>query len=92
MGSDSYQNLPKWKNAGLIIRDHRILIYKRPGFEVANLLDPKHEILSAPLLEISSTQIREFIRERKPIRYYVPDAVKEEIERNSYYRGYPAAE
>ena len=88
MGSDSYQNLPKWKNAGTIIRDHAIYIYKRPGFEIETLLDARHEILQAPLLEISSTQVRELVKQKKPIRYFVPDAVKDEIERNSYYRGY----
>ena len=88
MGSDSYQNLPKWKNAGTIIRDHAIYIYKRPGFEIETLLDPRHEIMQAPLLEISSTQVRELVKQKKPIRYFVPDAVKDEIERNSYYRGY----
>jgi nicotinate-nucleotide adenylyltransferase len=89
MGSDSYQNLLKWKNAANIIRYHAIYIYKRPGFEVEALLDPRHEILSAPLLEISSTQVRELVKQKKSIRYLVPDAVKDEIERNSYYRGYP---
>jgi len=90
MGSDSYQNLSKWKNAANIIRHHPIYIYKRPGFEVESLLDPRHEILNAPLLEISSTQVRELVKQKKSIRYLVPDAVKDEIESNSYYRGYTA--
>jgi nicotinate-nucleotide adenylyltransferase len=33
MGSDSFQNLPKWKNAEVIMRDYEIYAYKRPGFE-----------------------------------------------------------
>ena len=32
MGSDSFQNLHKWKNAELIIRDYEIYVYPRPGF------------------------------------------------------------
>ena len=32
MGSDSFQNLHKWKNAELIIRDYDIYVYPRPGF------------------------------------------------------------
>ena len=43
-------------------------------------------ILNAPLLDISSTEIRNMVKEKKSIRFLVPDAVKEEIERNAYYR------
>jgi nicotinate-nucleotide adenylyltransferase len=42
-------------------------------------------LLKAPLLEISSTQIREMIKQKKSIRYLVPDIVMEEIERQLYY-------
>ncbi|MEY2917971.1 MAG: hypothetical protein RIS73_1685, partial [Bacteroidota bacterium] len=40
----------------------------------------------ATLLDISSTYIRDLIKEKKSIRYLVPDVVKEEIERNRYYK------
>ncbi len=86
MGSDSFANLSKWKNATVIINNYEIFIYKRPGFEVNTDQCGKFTILEAPLLEISSTVIRELIREKKSIRYLVPDAVKEEIEINNYYR------
>jgi nicotinate-nucleotide adenylyltransferase len=87
MGSDSYQNLPRWKNPELILRDYAVLVYKRPGFEV---VIPKEQesvvtILDAPYLDISATQIRKSRQERKSIRYLVPDAVREEIERSGYY-------
>lgn len=85
MGSDSYQNLPKWKNAEIILKNYSIVIYKRPGFEVENL--PANVlVLNAPLLEISSTQIRKMIKEGKSIRYMVPDVVEQEIEKNAYYK------
>jgi nicotinate-nucleotide adenylyltransferase len=41
--------------------------------------------MQAPLLPISSTTIRQNIREGKSIRYLVPDAVREEIEKSGYY-------
>ena len=87
MGSDSYQNLPRWKNPELILRDYAVLVYKRPGFDV---VIPKEQesgvtILDAPYLDISATQIRKSRQERKSIRYLVPDAVREEIERSGYY-------
>jgi len=85
MGSDSYTNLNKWKNYELILKNYSIMVYKRPGFDVAEL--PKNvTLLDAPLLQISSTRIREMIKQKQSIRYLVPDVVKEEIERSSYYK------
>jgi nicotinate-nucleotide adenylyltransferase len=86
MGSDSYQNLPKWKNVETILAYYPIIVYKRPGFEVKNLLNPLVSILNAPLLEISATYIREAILKNKSIRYLVPLAVEEEIEKGSFYK------
>lgn len=86
MGSDGFQNISKWKNADMIIRDYDIYVYVRPGYPVNNAVDARITILDAPLLEISSTRIREYIRNKKSIRFLVPDAVREEVERNGYYR------
>jgi nicotinate-nucleotide adenylyltransferase len=86
MGSDGFQNLNKWKNAEAIIKNYPILIYKRPGFEVKETFGAITKVLDAPLLEISSTHIRELIKKKKSIRYLVTDAVKNEIELNNYYR------
>ena len=86
MGSDSFSNLPRWKNGAIIARDHHIIIYKRPGFEVSNPLNASITIAEAPMLDISSTHIRDMLKRGKSVRYLVPDAVKEEIERNGYYK------
>jgi len=86
MGSDSFQNLDKWRNAEIIVKHYPVIIYKRPGFEISNPMNAEIHIADAPLLEISSTHIREMIRSGKSIRYLVPDAVHEEIEKYKYYR------
>lgn len=86
MGSDSFLNLEKWKNFQTLINNHLVYVYKRPGFEVLNKFNANIIILKAPLLEISSTHIRELIRNGKSIRYLVPDSVKEEIDKNNYYK------
>ena len=86
MGSDSFQNLHKWKNAEYIIKNYSICVYNRPGFEIQNHVNAKLQIVDAPLLQISATQIRQLIKEGKSIRYMVPDKVKEEIERGNYYK------
>jgi nicotinate-nucleotide adenylyltransferase len=86
MGSDSFQNLHKWKNYEQIVRLYPIYVYRRPGYEISNNITGQVFLLDAPLLQISATHIRTLIREKKSIRYLVPDVVKEEIERNGYYR------
>jgi nicotinate-nucleotide adenylyltransferase len=86
MGSDSFQNMKRWKNFEVLLKEYQIIIYKRPGFEVNNELAANITLLNAPLLEISSTTIRKMIKEGKSIRFLVPDIVKEEIDRNNYYK------
>jgi nicotinate-nucleotide adenylyltransferase len=85
MGSDSLQNLHKWKNYETIIKNYSIYVYRRQGFEVKNDINARLVIVDAPMLEISATEIRKMIREKKSIRYMVPDKVREEIERGGYY-------
>lgn len=85
IGSDGFQNIEKWKNANVILSNYSILIYKRPGFEIKEPFPGSARIVDAPLLEISSTLIRYMIKNKKNIRYLVPDIVKDEIEKNGYY-------
>lgn len=86
MGSDGFQNITKWKNHEVILNNHLIYIYQRPGFNITDNYNAKIIELNAPLLEISSTAIRDMIKKKKSIRFLVPDVVKEEIENNNYYK------
>ena len=86
MGSDSFQQLDKWKDFEKIIAKHKILVYRRPGFEIETKLNAEIEILNAPLLGISSTEIRDLIKHGKSIRYLVPEKVRKEIKKNEYYK------
>jgi nicotinate-nucleotide adenylyltransferase len=87
MGSDSFQNLPEWKNYRQLLSNYPIYVYERPGFKPENVYtDAKVTFLKAPLLEISSTYIRKIISSGKSIRYLVPEKVRLEIEQNGYYR------
>jgi nicotinate-nucleotide adenylyltransferase len=86
MGSDSFQNLDKWKNAENIMEHYPLYVYTRPGFAASQQLVKKLHTLKAPLLEISATHIRELIQQGKSIRYLVPEVVLEEIEQSGYYK------
>ena len=86
MGSDSYQNLNKWKNYETIINNYPVYVYKRDGYEIKKTFDKEAIILSAPIIQISASQIREHIRSAKSIRYLVPEVVREEIESRKFYK------
>jgi len=86
MGSDSYQNISKWKNHLLLEERYPFVIYRRPGFEVTAGADRNIQVLEAPLLQISATHIRELLKEGKSVRYLLPDKVREEIEAGGYYK------
>jgi nicotinate-nucleotide adenylyltransferase len=88
MGSDSFQNLTKWKNYQWLLRNYPIYVYRRPQHEnPPNYPDARHvEIVDAPLLPISSTDIRNKIKKGQSVRYLLPDSVLEEIEKSGYYR------
>jgi nicotinate-nucleotide adenylyltransferase len=85
MGSDAFMNIEKWKNYQALLANYPIYIYNRPGFEISTSHHGNIVMMDAPLLEISSTHIRELIRKKKNIRYLVPDAVRDQIETHQYY-------
>jgi nicotinate-nucleotide adenylyltransferase len=85
IGSDSFQNLPKWKNFELLIK-YPFIIYQRPAFELNETYNANITILNAPLLDISASYIRKLAAARKSIRYLVPENVREEIEKSGYYK------
>ena len=86
MGSDSFQNLNKWKNCEVIIKNYPIYVYLRPGFDAENKIGINLHILNAPLLQLSATLIRKYIREGKSVRYMLPEKVLDEIEKGGYYK------
>ncbi|RQO30626.1 nicotinic acid mononucleotide adenylyltransferase [Taibaiella sp. KBW10] len=85
MGSDSYQNLPRWKNYEQLLKQYRILVYERPQYPVSNKLSEQTVVLQAPMLDISSTFIRQQIKENKSIKYLVKDEVIAYIKDSRYY-------
>nr|WP_246625419.1 nicotinate (nicotinamide) nucleotide adenylyltransferase [Edaphocola aurantiacus] len=86
MGSDSYQNLPRWKNYEQLLQQYQVIVYQRPQYPVSEKLSEHTLVLQAPLIEISSTFIRQQIKSEKSIQYLVPGAVIEYIKENRYYQ------
>ena len=86
IGSDSFQNIKNWKNAEFILNNYKLIVYKRPGFEITNSLSANVQVMDAPLLDISATYIRQLVREKKSIRYLVPLNIEEEIIANRLFK------
>ncbi len=87
MGGDNLATLHLWKNYEVLLERCNIYVYRRPSTEVGALAQhPRVRICSAPLLDISSTYIRECLRNGKSVRYLVPDPVLEYLESSNLYR------
>jgi len=88
-GSDSAIELPTWRSPEEILKLCKFVVFERPGYPISHIReDIKKEIIVANSLhlEISSSEIRERIREGKPIRYLLPPSVEEYIWKNGLYR------
>ncbi len=85
MGSDSFNNIKRWKNHELLLKNYGIYVYEREGFPREAGYPSNVVYVNAPLLNISSTRIREMLAENKSIRFLMPDVAKEEIENKQYY-------
>ncbi|MBR7012237.1 MAG: nicotinate-nucleotide adenylyltransferase [Muribaculaceae bacterium] len=87
-GGDNWQIFDKWRNSEEILAKYHLLIYPRLGYEVniPDELQDRVTLVDAPIIEISSTQVRERLSQGLSVRYYVPDEVLGYIERKQLYR------
>jgi nicotinate-nucleotide adenylyltransferase len=85
MGSDSLQNIHRWKNYEYLLQQYRLIVYRRPGFPVEQKEGMHLTVADAPVLDISATYIRNEIKAGRSVRYLIPDRVVDCIEANRYY-------
>lgn len=89
MGEDNLNSLHKWKNYEYILEHHDIYIYPRISEGEADAGLKNHsriKLIDAPIVEISSTFIRDSIKQKKNIRPLLPESVWEYIEHNNFYK------
>ena len=91
MGEDNLEQFANWKQHERILTEFGLCVYPRPARpgELAKpspfRQHPNVQLITAPLLDISATYIREAIRANRSIRYMVPDVVNEMIKRKNFY-------
>lgn len=88
MGSDNLGSFHKWKNHEMILGNHGIIVYPRPGFDRDKLIVHPNVTVAegAPLMEISSSFIRDSIKKGKDVRHFMPQKVWEYLDEMNFYR------
>ena len=88
IGADNAVEMGDWFDPEGVLDLAHVLVAERPGFERARV-DPvfksKMRFVETPLLDISSTAIRERVRTKRPISFFVPDAVADYIRTQGLY-------
>jgi nicotinate-nucleotide adenylyltransferase len=87
MGADNLYHFHKWKNFDQIRDNFQIYVYPRPGIKSADCpqFDNLHWVES-PIMEISSSFIREAIQQKKDIRFFLHPKVWKYIDEMNFYR------
>ncbi|MBN8640818.1 MAG: nicotinate-nucleotide adenylyltransferase [Flavobacteriales bacterium] len=89
MGEDNLNSLHKWKNYEVILEHHDIYVYPRMNSGEINeqfVNHPKIHRVGAPVIELSSTFIRDSIKNKKNVAPMLPHKVWEYVDHNNFYK------
>ncbi len=87
IGADNWLIFHKWVNHEELKKNYNILIYPRRGHVV--YIDPEYpniRCVNAPLIEISSTFIRDALNRGKNMRYFMTSKVYEFVKLHNLYK------
>lgn len=72
-GMDSLESLPRWREAEAIIEGYELLVFPRKGYEGGAWRHHPHvTVLETPVIEVSSTFIRNCLKEGRDVRHFMP--------------------
>ncbi len=90
IGTDAFNEINTWKDSKEILKSVSFIIMKRPGFDTIDrkILETARDvkIFENPLIEISSSKIRDNVKNKKSIRYMVPLKVEDYILAKELYK------
>lgn len=87
IGSDNLEEFHRWKNYEQILEKYQLLVYPREKEVNSPFASrPNVKITQAPLIRISSTKIRKFLKEGKDIESFIPHEIMEYIKDKRLYR------
>ncbi len=95
-GTDAVADLPNWHEPGELLKLCKFIAVSRPGMdresaelkieEIRKNLNGQIEFLQIPMLQISSTEIRERFKKGISAKYLLPETVEQYITKNNLYR------
>jgi nicotinate-nucleotide adenylyltransferase len=87
IGADNWLSFNRWKDYDKIIEEYPIYIYPRRSYDIDERSLPANvKLCHAPIIEISSTQIRQGISEGKNMNYFIPRPVYDYIINHGLYK------
>jgi len=89
MGEDNLKSFHKWKNYQVILDNHNIYVYPRISEGVVETQFDGHKKIhkvEAPIIEISSTLIRNAIKVGKNVKPMLPEHVWEYLDEMNFYK------
>ncbi len=90
IGADNYLTIKDWRNWETLVKDYSFLVYPRPGYDHSSIeFESNFEIIDAPIIEISSTFIRNAIKEGKDVRHFMPSSVANYVSEMHFYKKKP---
>ena len=85
-GMDSLQNFKNWREYQKILDNYELLVFPREGYDGGELINyPSVTVLKTPILEISSTFIRQCIKEGRDVRHFMPEKAFAYMKTNRFY-------
>lgn len=101
MGEDNLRTFHKWFNHEVILKNHKLYVYPRVlttqeeeevqeiGNKHNNALEHHPNVVfcqDAPVMKVSSTFVRNAIKDGKDVRYILTDPVQKYIEEMNFYK------
>jgi nicotinate-nucleotide adenylyltransferase len=86
IGSDNLEDFHLWKNHEQILKKYQILVYPRKK-EINSPFasEPNVTVTQAPLVEISSTKIRKYLKAGRSVEAFIPQEIKKHIKVHGLY-------
>lgn len=88
IGADNWAVFNKWRSHDEIISNFKIVVYPRVGYDIVIPPEMSDRVIAAdaPVIEVSSSKIREQLSMGHDMRFFMPDEVYEYILRNDLYK------
>ena len=86
-GMDSLQNFPNWREYQKILDNFRLLVFPRAGYDGGELTHhPNVTVVETPIIEISSTFIRDCVKNGKDVRHFMPEKAFRYMDEMGFYK------